>query len=79
MARYFEHADIATLIAPRPLLFQAGTKDPSFLVNDAETAYEELQALYEMLGYKERVNLDIFEGGHEFHLETALPWFELWL
>jgi len=79
MAHYFEHADIAALIAPRPLLFQAGTQDPSFLASDAEASYEELQKLYEILGYKEQVSLDVFEGGHEFHLETALPWFERWL
>ena len=79
MARYFEHADIAALIAPRPLLIQAGTQDPSFLASDAEAAYEELQELYGMLGCKERVSLGIFEGGHEFHIETGIPWFERWL
>ncbi|MBM3235324.1 hypothetical protein FJZ31_03385 [Candidatus Poribacteria bacterium] len=79
MARYFEHADIATLIAPRPLLIQAGTQDASFLVSDTETAYKELQTLYETLGCKEQVSLDVFEGGHEFHLETALLWFKRWL
>ncbi len=79
MARYFEHADIASLIAPRPLLVQSGTKDGSFLSSDAEAAYKELDELYRHLGCGEKVALDVFEAGHEFHLDTAIAWFKRWL
>lgn len=79
MAQYFEHADIAALIAPRPLMIQAGTKDPSFLVEDARASYEELAELYQLLGHGGRVELDVFDGGHEFHVEPALHWFRQWL
>ncbi|MCC6442670.1 MAG: acetylxylan esterase [Armatimonadetes bacterium] len=79
MARDFEHADIASLIAPRPLLIQSGSLDPSFLESDARKAYAEILSLYRLLGKEERVCLDIFEGGHEFHVSTALAWFQKWL
>ena len=78
MARDFEHADIASLIAPNPLMIQAGTLDPQFLAEDATEAYTELSELYQMLDATDLVTLDIFEGGHEFHLDSALAWFEQW-
>lgn len=79
MARYFEHADLASLIAPRPLMLQVGTKDGSFLVEDSQASYDELATLYRMLGAEEEIALDVFEGGHEFHVEPALDWFKRWL
>jgi len=79
MARCFEHADIASLIAPRSLLIQSGSLDPGFLESDARQAYEELRLLYRMLGSEERIALDIFEGGHEFHVSAAVDWFRRWL
>jgi len=79
MVRYLEHADIASLIAPRPLLIQSGTKDGSFLSNDAEAAYKELNELYGNLGCVEKVELNVFEAGHEFHVDTAVEWFKRWL
>ena len=79
MAHYFEHADLAALIAPRPLMTQVGTQDGSFLAQDAQEAYEELATLYAMLGIEEKVRLDVFEGGHEFDVQPALDWFQRWL
>jgi dienelactone hydrolase len=79
MARYFEHADLASLIAPRPMMIQVGTKDPSFLVEDAEASYEELAGLYRRLDAEAQITLDVFEGGHEFDVEPALGWFRRWL
>ena len=78
MARDFEHVDIASLIAPNPLMIQAGNLDPSFLVEDAMEAYTELLELYQMLDVANFVTLDVFEGGHEFHLDPVLAWFGQW-
>jgi hypothetical protein len=36
MVRDFEHVDLASLIAPQPLMMQAGKQDGSFLVEDAQ-------------------------------------------
>ena len=78
MARDFEHVDIASLIAPNPLMIQAGSLDPSFLVENAMEAYTELLELYQMLDVANFVTLDVFEGGHEFHLDPVLAWFGQW-
>jgi dienelactone hydrolase len=79
MARYFEHADLAALIAPRPLMIQVGTRDGSFLVADAQAAYDELAPLYRMLDAEDKIALDVFEGGHDFDVEPTLAWFRRWL
>ena len=79
MAKYFEHADIATLISPRPLMIQAGEKDPSFLVSDATEAYNQLDDHYRALGVDNRVTLDVFAGEHEFDVGPAIDWFNQWL
>ena len=79
MAKYFEHADIGTLISPRPLMIQAGDKDPSFLVSDAPQAYDQLANHYQALGAEEKISLDIFSGGHEFNVQPAIDWFDQWL
>jgi hypothetical protein len=59
-------------------MIQAGTLDPQFLADDAAEAYTELLELYQMLDAANLVTLDVFEGGHEFHLDPALAWFEQW-
>ena len=79
MARYFEHADLGAMIAPRPLIIQAGSQDGSFLVEDAQASYDELVPLYRTLGAADGVSLDLFEGRHEFNVDPALAWFQQWL
>ncbi len=79
MAKYFEHADIATLISPRPLMIQAGDRDPSFLASDATQAYNQLADHYQALGAKDKIRLNIFSGGHEFDVQSAIEWFDQWL
>lgn len=79
MAKYFEHADIAALISPRPLMIQAGLQDPSFLVKDAQASYEELKPLYKLFEEDQKITIDVFDQGHIFHLEPAVEWLKKWL
>jgi len=79
MAKYFEHADIAKLTVPRPLMIQAGLKDPSFLVKDAQASYEELIPFYKLFGEDQKIILDVFDQGHIFNLIPATEWLNKWL
>jgi dienelactone hydrolase len=79
LLRYAEMADIASLIAPRPLLIENGTEDPIFPVEAAESAWEELRRVYELLGVPERLEKDIFPGGHRFSGNKAFAWLDRWL
>jgi dienelactone hydrolase len=77
--KYGEMYDVAGLIAPRPLLVESGTEDPIFPVQGSKFAYEKLEPVYELLGVPERLDRDIFEGGHMFSGRRAFDWLARWL
>jgi len=66
-----EMHDIAGLIAPRALFVEAGSKDPIFPVSGVRLAYGKTRKIYERLGAKDRMGLEIFKGGHEIHGKKA--------
>jgi len=74
--------DLGALIAPRPFLIEAGTKDglngPRGIVNVQEQ-YEITRRAYALLGAEDRLAIDIFEGEHVWHGVQALPWLDRWL
>jgi dienelactone hydrolase len=77
--QYAEMADIAALIAPRPLLIENGTEDPIFPVDVTRSASGEVARTYSLLGVPERLEQDIFQGGHRFSGNKAFDWFTRWL
>jgi hypothetical protein len=68
--------DVFGLIAPRPLLVEAGTRDDCFTYPDTTAAYVRLQTLYQAAGVPERLTRDVAEVGHEYILRAALPFFK---
>ena len=79
MGRSFDHVDLGALIAPRALLVESGTGDNIFPVDAARGAMEQLAGVYAALGCAERLEHDVFEGGHRWHGERAYPFLERWL
>jgi dienelactone hydrolase len=79
LRRYFDLADIAALIAPRPLLIQSGTTDPIFSVPSVKSAFADLKQAYEVWGAAKSLSHDLFEGGHRFNSGPAFAWFDKWL
>lgn len=66
MASFGEMSDLVGLIAPRPMLVEAGTYDPIFPIKAVKKAVGEARALYQRVyGQTERVETDIFEGRHQ--------------
>jgi fermentation-respiration switch protein FrsA (DUF1100 family) len=76
---YAEMADLAALIAPRPLLIEAGTDDPIFPVDEVRIASEQVARVYRLLGAPDLFDQDIFEGGHRFSGNKTFDWFARWL
>jgi len=74
-----EHVDIASLIAPRPLLIESGTEDILFPVAIAAEGVRELKRLYQHLGNADGIQHDIFEGDHQWHGVDAYTFFDRWL
>jgi hypothetical protein len=60
-----EHVDIATLIVPRPLVVESGTRDPIFPVEVAREGVAQLRRTYGLCGAEDRLLHDVFEGEHE--------------
>ena len=80
-ARLYAYADIpdlAGLIAPRPLIITSGTND-YFPIDGAKEACAKLRKIYDVLEASDKLDHDIFEGGHEFSGRKAFKWFEQWL
>ena len=69
-----EIADIAGLIAPRPLLVEAGADDRGFPVDGTRRAVAELQRVYDCLGAGAALATDIFDGGHRWSGARAYDW-----
>ena len=57
--------DIAALLAPRPLLIEAGTQDEIFPLPAVLRAYERVRSVYAVLGHPAQIDQDIFEGSHQ--------------
>lgn len=75
LSRVAELPDLVGLIAPRPLLMEAGKDDRIFPLHGTLRAYEQLQGVYRLLEAEDRLALDLFEGGHEISGSMAYDWF----
>lgn len=73
---YLEMADIAGLIAPRPLVVVTGRQDPLFPIAGVEEAFGDIAAIYRTAGAAEACRLVIGEGGHHFYPEQAWQAFD---
>lgn len=79
LLRYGDIADVASLIAPKPLLVEIGEQDDCFVRDDAIAAYEAVTRVYQAIGEPDRIDADVFPGGHAFSGRKAFDWFERWL
>ena len=70
---YGDVPEIASLIAPRPCLWEVGTRDPLITPQWAETALERIRHAYRALNAEDRLRIDRFEGDHQWHGTAAYP------
>lgn len=76
---YGDIPDMAGLIAPKPLLVEAGQKDTCFIIEDAREAIRRLRAIYGAAGCGERLAYDEHPNEHSWHGVAAWEWLERWL
>ena len=74
-----EIADVACLIAPRPLVVEMGRQDTCFVIEDMQRAYQHLAQAYHAAGRPDRLVADVHEGPHAWSGRQAYPWFAKWL
>ena len=79
LLRDFEMADVASLIAPRYLFCEAGSKDDIFPKEGVKAALAQVSKAYAARGAADHVDSEIFEGGHLFHGKGAFEKLGVWL
>ena len=75
----FGDAELAWMIAPRPLLIEAGTKDNSVNIDFARQEFERVKMVYGRLGAADRAVFAPFEGPHQIHGLQSFPFLDKWL
>ncbi len=70
LAKFGEMYDLAGLLAPRPLLVEAGTHDPIFPIEAVRASVEQAQDVYRVFGAGP-VETDYFEGRHRISGQRA--------
>lgn len=68
-----EMADIAGLVAPRPLVAVAGLHDPIFPIEGVRRAFDGLSRIYEAAGASTKARLVVGPEGHRFYADLAWP------
>jgi dienelactone hydrolase len=71
LARFGEIYDLAGLIAPRPILLEAGSYDCIFPIDGVRRCVERTKARYRIFGAADRVEIDFFEGRHQINGSRA--------
>ena len=78
----WDYADVAALVAPRPLLISNTDKDGIFPLEGVVRVHEKTRRVYRLLGAEGQLGLQITEGGHndtqELHIH-AFRWFNRFL
>ncbi len=75
-----EHLDIASLIAPRPMLVESGISDDIFPIDAVRSTVASLRNIYGALGASDDALVhDPFEGGHRWHGTETAAFLARWL
>jgi dienelactone hydrolase len=69
--RFGEMYDLVGLIAPRPLLIEAGDYDPIFPLAAVKRSVERTRDVYQMFDARDQVETDYFQGRHQISGERA--------
>ena len=71
--------DLQGLLAPRPLLVDIGAEDTTFLIDSAMACYRQVEHIYDVAGAQDRLELDLFPGGHAWGDNKSEAFFRKWL
>lgn len=71
--------DVTALIAPRPLLIEAGVQDKTFPIRASREAHKTLSSAYQLLDSKAHLWRDEFEAGHRWSGRLAYQFMDRYL
>lgn len=67
--------DLHGLIAPKPLLVEIGAYDECFRVDTAMQCFKSAQQIYTAAGAGDKIELDLFNGGHQWAGNKSFEFF----
>jgi hypothetical protein len=73
LLEYGDVPEIGGLIAPRPCVWEVGSRDKLISPKWADNALERLGRAYRALGAEKNLQVDRFDGGHEWSGRVAVP------
>ncbi len=73
LLRYGDIPEVASLIAPRPCVWEVGSRDGLISPKWAEKALERIGRAYRALNAEDSLHVDRFDGGHEWSGRVAYP------
>ncbi|MGO8870834.1 MAG: alpha/beta hydrolase family protein [Acidimicrobiales bacterium] len=76
MLGQMEHADVAALVAPRPLYVETGRDDPLFPLDASVGTVDRVRRVYERFGASDRLVHDVVEGEHRWDGSGAYPFLD---
>ena len=75
LRQYGDIAEVAMLIAPRPLMIQIGERDQCFVLDDAVKTARRVERAYRAADAADNLEIDVFPGEHEIDDPKALDFF----
>ena len=79
LLEYAEMGDLAALVAPRPMRFINGERDPIFPIQATREQFKTVQAAYQLLGVADRLSLTVHPGEHAYNHAMSQEWLSQWL
>lgn len=73
---YGDVPEIGSLIAPRPCLWEVGDRDALMVPDWVETALTRMGRAYGAFHAKDKLRVDRFDGGHQWHGDVAYPFLD---
>lgn len=66
--------DFASALAPKKLLIESGKKDKIFPIEASEFAHKKIENIYELMGARENLVIDVFDGKHSVSGRKSFDW-----
>lgn len=76
---YMEMGDLAAALAPRPVRFVAGERDPIFPLPGTKEQFETVRKAYQLSFAGDHCSLAVHPGEHEYDFALSAAWFKQWL
>jgi dienelactone hydrolase len=76
LLKYGDYSEVGSLIAPRPCVWEIGSRDGLVIAPQAEIFQQRIEQAYRAYGAMDQLHFDRFEGGHRWNGEVAYPLFE---